>query len=352
MISASRNAAIESDSSRRPPRSYIAISIALGLLLGIVLSEFAVRVSRYGADALIPSVMNSLHPIGTSGMIRASIEELGYELEPNLDRLYKKVAFRTNSAGLRDREYTKEKPEGAFRVAVIGDSFTMPTGVVIEEAYHSRIEASLNEAARANGSGQAYELINFGIGGYQLPQYLATLRDRALPYDPDLVLIGFSTNDYVFFQVVADKFKEPYRVKDTTYPFFASELVPWLKKRLSAEPDAGSPKAVLRPGFRAHVDEYFGRLAELARGADVPLVFVFLAQYRWQFIDLVDELAAIAANHGIPFVDASAPFPDAEDLSLRIFPADGHPNGEANRVFAEVIEAALLERDLVPAPAR
>ena len=99
--------------------SYIALAIAIGLGLGLVFAELGVRVYRYGPDSLIPSVMNSLHPIGTSGMIRQSIPELGYELKPDLDELYKKVPLRTNSAGLRDRvlplQHDDDQPGGPER---------------------------------------------------------------------------------------------------------------------------------------------------------------------------------------------------------------------------------------------
>lgn len=329
---------------------YIALALAIGLGLGLILAELAVRVYRYGPDSLIPPVMNSLHPIGTSGMIRSSIPELGYELKPNLDELYKKVPFRTNSAGLRDREYPKEKPEGSFRTAVIGDSFTMPTGVPIEEAFHSRIENSLNQSSREKGSSQQYEFLNFGVGGYQLPQYLAILRERALDWEPDLVVIALSTNDHIFFQSIADKFNEPYRVKEETFPFFEIELIPWLARTFGAAATATPRPTMLTPNFRQHVDEYFGHLRALASAENVPMVIVFLAPYRWQFEELREGLASLAAAHDIPFIDASESLPEEENLDLRIFRADGHPNGTANARFATTIERELLRQRLVPEP--
>ena len=335
--------------SRSRP-TYIVFAIAIGLGLGLVLAELAIRVHRYGFDSLLPSVMNSLHPIGTSGMIRRSIPELGYELKPNLDELYKKVPFQTNSVGLRDREYALRKPENTFRVAVIGDSFTMPTGVLMEEAYHSRLEDSLNGAAGERGSAQRYEFLNFGVGGYQLPQYFAILRERALAYQPDLVLIGLSTNDHIFFQSIADKFNEPYRVKEETFPFFELELGPWLERTLRRGPAQRPSQTLLTPVFRAHVDEYFGRLNELAESADVSIVVVFLAPYRWQFGELREGLLSVAEKHGPAFIDARESLPEQVDFGLRIFRADGHPNGAANALFAETIEQRLLEQGLVPEP--
>ncbi len=334
----------------RPRTRYIAVAITLGLLLGLLLAEMALRVSRYGPDALLPWVMNSVHPLGTSGLLRRSNIDILYELKPNQDRLYKKVPFRTNSAGLRDREYDREKPPDTFRVVVIGDSFTMPTGVAIEDAYHSRLERSLNDATRAAGGERRYEFLNFGVGGYQFPQYLATLRDRALDWQPDLILVGMSTNDHVYFSSLEWRLRKPYVVKDRTYPFFESEVLAWLTRRIQFGPGGPAQEARLTPVFREHVDQYFGRLAALARSVDTPLVVAYLVQYQWQFRSLIDEIRLIAESHGLVFLDTSLVFPEQEDLSLRIFPSDGHPNAAANEIFARYLEGELVERGLVPPP--
>ena len=329
---------------------YIVVSIAVGLLLGLVLAELSMRVVQYGPDSLLPSVMSSIHPIGTSGMLRASTSlDIGYELRPNLDRLYKKVAFRTNSAGLRDREYAVEKPPNTFRVAVIGDSFTMPAGVVIEDAFHSRVETSLNSAAGEGPDSTRYEFLNFGVGGYQLPQYLATLRERALEYDPDLILIGMSTNDHFYVRMPGRPKKRPYQVKPQSDPFFESALLTWFRRQANASAPARRRKLGMTPASREHVEEYFGKIGRVARDSGVPVAAVFLAQYNWPFTDLVRELGTIAEANGISFIDASEPFVE-RNPALRIYPADGHPNGVANAVFAEVLERELLARSLVPPP--
>ena len=48
-----------------------------------------------------------------------------------------------NSDGLRDREHAKRKPLGTFRVAVLGDSFTLATHVDVEKTYWSVLERYL-----------------------------------------------------------------------------------------------------------------------------------------------------------------------------------------------------------------
>ncbi len=60
----------------------------------------------------------------------------------------------------------------------------MGTGVEIEDIYHSRIEVELNH----RGTPLPYEFINYAVGSYYPDQQLATLRHRALPANPNLII--------------------------------------------------------------------------------------------------------------------------------------------------------------------
>jgi hypothetical protein len=70
----------------------------------------------------------------------------------------------------------------------------MCSGVPIEDIYHSVLERSLDR--RAEG-GMGTEFINFGVGGYDFRDYMSVVKNKALQYEPDLILIGFCPNtDY------------------------------------------------------------------------------------------------------------------------------------------------------------
>jgi lysophospholipase L1-like esterase len=99
--------------------------------------------------------------------------------------------FRINSLGMRDKEYALEKPPGVARIAILGDSFTFGSGVRESATFAKVLEASLN----ASGGGTRYEVMNFGVKGYDTAQELATLREVALPLDPDLIVVAYYLND-------------------------------------------------------------------------------------------------------------------------------------------------------------
>lgn len=117
--------------------------------------------------------------------------------KPNAQYTYRRQEFETqityNSAGLRDYEYTLEKPEGSFRIAVLGDSFTEAREVPLASSYPKLLEKRLN----ASLSRQKYEVINFGAVRYGTDQYLIRLKEQALTYKPDLILVGIYENDFV-----------------------------------------------------------------------------------------------------------------------------------------------------------
>jgi hypothetical protein len=101
-----------------------------------------------------------------------------------------------NSLGYRDVEHTREKPAGVFRIAVLGDSFAEARQVELEDTFWKVLEARLNESGELGGT--RFEVLNFGVGGYGQVEELLTLRKDAIPFQPDLVLLGFFvSNDLV-----------------------------------------------------------------------------------------------------------------------------------------------------------
>ena len=71
--------------------------------------------------------------------------------------------YGNNSLGFRDVEHAAEKPEGVFRILVLGDSFTYGAGVAFEETYPRRLEAMLNGR---RGPHPKVEVINAGVYRY------------------------------------------------------------------------------------------------------------------------------------------------------------------------------------------
>ena len=153
------------------------LSLAAGsVVLTLLAVEQGYRAYLFGWDSFSVAKIDSLHGFGVSGLLQASeVEDLAYELRPNLDTLFQRVEFRTNSRGEHDREYPLEKPDGSFRVLVVGDSFSMPSGVRLEDAWHSLLEGQWSER-----TSRPVEVVNLAVAGYNLRQYSGVIARKAM----------------------------------------------------------------------------------------------------------------------------------------------------------------------------
>ncbi|MDQ2937275.1 MAG: SGNH/GDSL hydrolase family protein [Acidobacteriota bacterium] len=170
--------------------------ILFGFFLGGIVSEIALRVAGYSYPEFY-----SLSP------------SRGYSLRPQVEGWYRKEGeayTRINSDGLRDQEHTITKPQGTFRIAVLGDSYPEALSVSMEEAFWSVMERKLGECGALPG--KRIEVINFGVSGYSTAQELLTLREQVWKYAPDLVLLAVTTNNDI-----TDNARD---LKKTDIPYF------------------------------------------------------------------------------------------------------------------------------------
>src|SRR5262249_53877156 len=71
---------------------------------------------------------------------------IGHDHRPNRHAFLMGVQFDTNSKGLRDREFSYEKPPGKLRIMMLGDSFTVGWGAKFDETFSKRIERCMRIA--------------------------------------------------------------------------------------------------------------------------------------------------------------------------------------------------------------
>ncbi len=323
--------------------------LVISCTFSLVMLEAGVRVYQYGFDSLLPHIMDSVHNLGTSGLIRASDHpEIIYELKPNVSTYFKKTKFATNTQGLRDKDYKMQKNSNTFRVAVIGDSFTLPAGIPIENAYHSLLEKRLAREYQ----NREIEFINFAVGGYNLRQYAAVLEHKVISYNPDLILIGFCAhNDWLEEKEYVENrlSQKPYKVKPVSHPFFELHSVTLIKKLLGnmgttifqKMPDRSSDSNErLNQDHRVYMDAMFGRIHKLAESKGAHVVVVAL-DIRPLEPNLLAFLESLAEKHKFWFLDATQAFRNMAASQFCIYQADCHPNEKANQIFADQIYSFL-----------
>lgn len=207
-------------SLRRLAAALVAVVVTLGLV------EVVLRL------AVPPSASQVLR-----GLHRAVPDQAWlYELVPGERRSDPTtgIEYAVDQAGFRDRARDRAKPDGAFRIAVIGDSVTFGYGVALDATFAARLEQAL---ASSRGE-RTFEVLNLGVSGYNPYTEAALLRGVGLGYAPDLVLVQFCIND----------------LNDPTLHFDASTM-----HALGDIPDAAFPDPDTRTPGTASLPEPLGR---------------------------------------------------------------------------------------------
>ena len=100
------------------------------------------------------------------------------------------VHIKINDLGLRSPDIGYEKPEGVYRILILGDSYTEAVQVELEETFGQQLARILNE------QGCQVEVIQMGVGSWGNDQELLWLENEGYKYHPDLIILQiFPRND-------------------------------------------------------------------------------------------------------------------------------------------------------------
>ncbi|HZV01694.1 MAG TPA: hypothetical protein VFF73_33595 [Planctomycetota bacterium] len=103
--------------------------------------------------------------------------------------------FVWNKEGFHDLDHELRKPASCIRVVFLGDSFIDCPQLRLEDVIHRRLEGPLQKAAPAP---LTVEAMAYGTCGWCQIQERDVLREKALAYRPDLVLMEFLPANDVF----------------------------------------------------------------------------------------------------------------------------------------------------------
>ncbi len=330
----------------------IVLAVVAVLLSGILL-ELGVRL--YLRNWLSENSLERLRGLGESGadvpvrsshplahIIRLSDEpSLVYELKPKLDLDFGHRRVVTNAEGLREsRDYPHQRSPKSVRIIGVGDSGMFGWNVEQGEDYLSVLEDTL----AARGDGVLYDVLNFGVPGYNTQLEVATVRAKGLAYDPDVVIIAWCDNDYslpFFFYQNGD-----FSRTDVSFLF----TLIFAPARL-AELAAGGVRD-LRDGDRQRASR------EIAGGIDIEGVRASLAELRdlgaakgfhtLIFGPIRREIAKIVQEVGIDAentIESIPPKSVPKEWAVHAM----HPRKEGHRLLGERLAAALDRRGwLVP----
>ena len=274
---------------------------------------------------------------GEKGADRKTDDLLGHELVPSVSVPWKLKSFSTNRWGMRDRDYELAKPEGTFRIALLGSSHLMGWGVADGENFEALIENRLN-AEFAGGGHDRFELLNFGVSGYSTLQKVMVFDERALRFAPDAI---------VYIDHMADSRGGPkalaravLRGARVPYPFLTD-----LAEQAGVTGDMSELRArkLLTPHMETITSWALERIAGTARASGIVPVYVYLPVRPDEQEEPHDHVVQRARAAGFQVLDLADVFADHEGSELIIGAWDSHPNSAAHAILADRIYASLLE---------
>lgn len=355
--------------SATPPKPSLALRLFV-LMFAVVLTaavaELALQVADFPKQGFSPWVRDS-----TTGYRYAADLETRMSRAPEYD-----VAFATNGDGLRDDEVG---PKTGKRVLLLGDSFTSGYGVERGPIFADLLEERLG-----------VEVINAGVGGWELVHQVHYLPEAVAAYQPDLVVyICYLGNDLALNDEWEER-AEGLRNRTKTFPLrppvdlklpaLARGVVYGMRQKKAEKAGVWQPF----PEYLSMVEKDLGaegqarwdqasalllELAEQAKVAKVNLVVgsfsyrtaveaVALEQFQRAFpveARLYDfalarsrfEVAAGKAGLETFSLDPALIAADRSPDDLLYFPIDGHWTERGHSVVAGVL-AHQLPRHLAP----
>ncbi|MEL7034223.1 MAG: SGNH/GDSL hydrolase family protein [Cyanobacteria bacterium J06592_8] len=166
------------------------LGLTLGsVLFGVLVGEIGLRVADIEGLKKLPQPG---HGNFSPSFYTVSDPNLGWKNRPGASGWWRQEGeayIEINSQGLRDKVYSKIKPENTIRIAVLGDSFTLAVQVPVEQTYWSVMENELKSCSALQE--KDIEVINFGVDGYGTAQELLKLRQEVWNYNPDIIVLSF-----------------------------------------------------------------------------------------------------------------------------------------------------------------
>jgi hypothetical protein len=280
---------------------------------------------------------------------------LQFELKPSINRNLFGQPFVTNAFGMHDDPVAIDKPEGTFRIAVLGASIDMGWGVKYQDTYINRLEAWLDTCAANEraASPRRFEVLNFAVMAYSPLQRLDALRRKVMAFRPDLVLYSATTLDIRLLEIhVCEMLRK--RV-DLRYDFLRDVVhqagIGADVLRIDADEKLIHKKllrAKLKPHYWGLYDQTLSMIAAECRAADVPLVMAIIPRVGREDApglraEPVALLHAMAAHQAVKVLDLSGTFDSLDAATLEIDARDDHPNAMGHEWLFRALARALTQ---------
>lgn len=266
-----------------------------------------------------------------------------------------------DARSLRAAHYDS-KPQGTFRIAVIGDSFSFAPYMQFDDAFPRRLERMLN----LEGT-KKVEVVNLGVPGYSSSHEVREARKSIQEGQVDLVILQMTLNDPEV------KVLQPKGISQLINPYAKFDTSSWTNPILKHWKSIGFIASrihnyLVGEEYRNYYVNLYkdqramtlfkksiSKISKICELRHIPIVaiifplFGYALDETYPFTPMHDTIHATLAAEKIPFHDLFNSYKGASAERLTVLPGeDFHPNEIAHRIAAEEIYSWLVKDKLIP----
>lgn len=310
--------------------------LLISLVIVVIFAEFMIRL---------------FNPLGICYFVEArkyfsdmlESEHLFYRHKPGVKKKYQGVNISTNSYGLRDREFNKDKEKDEFRLLGLGDSVTFGWGVDQSEIFLERLE----EILLANNDNKI-EVINSGVGGYNTYQEAQYFLRKGIYFKPDMVMLLFNSNDFEINCGLNERNESHNLIFDSISGverlYKETMLAHLIKFKWKYHWFPTQDTVVSAPKGTHAVAEYLRGISSVCNELKIPfLVFVFqydLNLYEKRIMDFVKQ---VGLENGFTVYSTNEFFSNEEIKKIKVSVVDSHPNSNGHKLLADGIYSKIKD---------
>jgi len=272
--------------------------------------------------------------------------------------------YHLNNDGFRDTPHSLRKPEGTYRIVIVGDSFTFGSGVKrIDDLYFKILEKKLQQAYPK----ETFESVSLARKGWNTAQEFEAFRRRGIYYDPDLVIIGYTLNDADRPAIKSRLSRAFHHDHLLPYPYgkflFATSFAYCIiEKKLKALPflreDNNIREAFYKEIYNGDnlkhhetiLRDFIAFIHRRDRGVIVVLFpavgLIYNSDY--PYFEIHQFVAQTVKGAGAEFLDLSDPLKKSGIPNLTINEFDGHPNEEVHRIAGTELFNVIRRNGFLP----
>jgi len=314
--------------------SIVAFTIAVSIFLAIIAHRNIYSRRVLGSQVNIINRKSVVH--SPESKLKYYYEPIAYATESaQPDWLPAPVTYTINGEGLNERlDYPVEKYSGDYRIITLGDSFTYGAYVNTKDNWPEQLEDLLNNHKPCDQYVK-YEVINLGMGGYDIQYSVERYRLHGVKYSPDIVIWLLHDND---FQQIAEEIRSMEPLYLSLRP--VQKGTPNELEKQTAITDIATKEFIDKHPESYLLSQQYSFLLKITQYYQGDLIVISLPQIGKQYIESLKRFAnerPSTSYHELRNIYN-------EQFGGSYNPDDPHPNTRGHTIIAEDVYDILSKR--------